>query len=44
MLRTIQIGTCVWVQGIRVRLLPDGMMQVRVGDRIFSGWPVSSGV
>ena len=41
MLRTIVIGSCVSVQGTFVRALPDGKVQVRVGDRLFAGTPVS---
>ena len=42
MLRTIRLGSCVSVQGIFVRLLPDGRMQVRVGDQLFAGQPVEA--
>ncbi|UXX81924.1 hypothetical protein [Roseovarius pelagicus] len=41
MLQTIRLGSCVLVQGIFVRLLPDGRVQVRDGDRLFAGQPVS---
>ncbi|EAR53015.1 hypothetical protein OG2516_11146 [Oceanicola granulosus HTCC2516] len=41
MLRTILIGTCVSIQGILVRTLANGMLVVRVGDRIYTGRPVS---
>lgn len=41
MLRTITIGSCVSVQGLFVRTLPNGLMVVRVGDSEFSGRPVS---
>lgn len=41
MLRTITMGTCVSVQGIFVRALPNGKVQVRVGDQVFSGTPIS---
>jgi hypothetical protein len=40
MLRTIILGTCVSVQGIYVRTLSDGRVQVRVGSREFIGLPV----
>ncbi|MCZ4352044.1 hypothetical protein O4H61_05905 [Roseovarius aestuarii] len=40
MIRTIRLGSCVLVQGIFVKLLPDGRVQVRDGDRVFSGQPV----
>ena len=41
MIRTIQIGSCVSVQGLLVRRLPDGRMVVRVGSRTFTGVPVA---
>ncbi|RMF39506.1 MAG: hypothetical protein D6754_05280 [Alphaproteobacteria bacterium] len=37
MLATIEIGTCVSVQGDLVGRLPDGRLSVMVGDRIFTG-------
>jgi hypothetical protein len=40
MLKTITIGNYLSVQGIFVKMLKDGFMQVRVGDRIYSGRPV----
>ena len=40
MLRTIKLGTSVFVQGIYVGPLPGGRIQVRVGDETFSGNPV----
>jgi GTP cyclohydrolase III len=42
MLQTIAIGTTVYVQGIFVRTLPSGKVQVRVGDQTFSGAPVQN--
>ncbi len=42
MLRTIILGTCVSVQGIFVRQLPDGRIAVRVGNRIYAGKPVKA--
>ena len=42
MLRAIQLGSCVSVQGLFVGFLPDGRMQVRVGNRIYSGYPIST--
>ncbi|WP_172297938.1 hypothetical protein [Pseudoruegeria sp. HB172150] len=42
MLRTIVIGSCVSVQGLFVRDLPNGYIAVRVGDKIFSGVPVNA--
>lgn len=40
MLQTILLGSCVSVQGIFVQALADGRVAVRVGDRIFLGFPV----
>lgn len=40
MLRTILLGSCVSVQGIFVQSFADGRIAVRVGDRIFCGFPV----
>lgn len=40
MLRTIQLGTCVSIQGVFVRMLGNGLMQVRIGDQLFVGRPV----
>jgi hypothetical protein len=40
MLRTIQIGTCMSVQGLLVRKLDDGRITVRVGDKLYTGVPV----
>lgn len=37
MLRTIRLGKYISVQGI----LPNGLMEIRVGDRTFSGIPVT---
>ena len=42
MLRTILIGSCVSVQGTFVRALANGMIVVRVGDKVFSGRPTSA--
>ncbi len=44
MIRTILIGSCVWIQGLFVRQLDDGNIVVRVGDRNFVGKPVSASV
>ncbi len=44
MLKTIIVGTCVSVQGIFVRNLPNGKMVVRVGDRDFVGYPVEAAI
>ena len=40
-MRTIMIGTCVSVQGMFVRALPNGKILVRVGDNMFAGHPIS---
>ncbi|MDU8910207.1 hypothetical protein [Aestuariicoccus sp. MJ-SS9] len=40
MLRTIIMGSCVSVQGILEKSLPDGRIAVRVGQQIFTGLPV----
>lgn len=41
MLRTISIGSCVTIQGAFVKDLANGKIQVRVGERVFEGRPVS---
>ncbi len=41
MLRTIILGSCVFVQGVFVRNLSGGRIAVRVGKEIFEGQPVS---
>ncbi|WP_265019215.1 hypothetical protein [Cognatishimia activa] len=40
MLRTIMVGTCISVQGLFVKSLPNGRIVVRVGDKVFQGKPV----
>ena len=40
MLRTITLGTCVSVQGIFVKDLPNGQIAVQVDDKVYSGKPV----
>lgn len=42
MLRTITVGSCVSVQGVFVRSLPDGRIAVRVGHNIYAGKPVQA--
>lgn len=42
MLRTILLGSCVYVQGTFVRNLDDGKIVVRVGERLFQGRPVAA--
>ena len=41
MLRTIQVGSCTFIQGFFVRMLENGLMQIRVGTRLYCGRPVS---
>ncbi|MDF1728684.1 MAG: hypothetical protein P1U53_13135 [Sulfitobacter sp.] len=40
MLRTITLGSCVSVQGLFVRDMPDGRIVVQVDDTTYSGKPV----
>jgi hypothetical protein len=40
MLKTIVLGSCVSVQGLLVRALPDGKVVVQVGAQLFAGRPV----
>jgi hypothetical protein len=42
MLKTITIGSCVSVQGLVVAHLADGKVVVRVDERNFVGYPVST--
>lgn len=42
MLRTISLGSHVTVQGIFVRIAPNGNIVVRVDDTLFEGKPISS--
>ncbi len=37
MIKTIEIGSCVLVQGLVVRDLPNGQVAVRVGEQTFVG-------
>lgn len=41
MLRTIQIGSCVSVQGLVVGHLDDGRVVIKVDDRTFAGVPIA---
>jgi len=41
MLRTITLGSCVSVQGIFVKDMPDGRIAVKVDDTVYSGKPVN---
>ena len=40
MLRTIQIGTCMSVQGLFVRQLDYGRLMIRVDQKVYVGNPV----
>jgi len=40
MLKTVTLGRHLSIQGLFVRRLPSGMMVVRVGDMLHTGWPV----
>ncbi len=40
MLRTITIGSCVSVQGIFIKDMPDGRIAVKVDDTVYAGMPV----
>ena len=41
MLRTITLGSCVSIQGIFVRAMPDGRIAVQVDNQIYAGKPVT---
>ena len=41
MLRTINVGNYLSIQGQFVKTLADGRITVRVGDRIYTGRPVA---
>lgn len=40
---TIVLGSSVFIQGVYERRLDNGMVTVRVGDRLFTGRPANSG-
>ena len=42
MLKTIMLGSCVFVQGVFVRALDNGRIIVRVGDRLYEGLPIEA--
>ena len=42
MLRTIILGSCVFVQGTFVRAFPDGRIAVKVGKVVYFGQPVEA--
>ncbi len=37
MLRTIVIGSCISIQGLLVKQLSNGRLQIRVGERLYEG-------
>lgn len=41
MLRTVTIGSCVSIQGIFVKVLENGLIRIKVDDRIFDGHPIT---
>jgi len=41
MLRTIEIGSCVSVQGLLVKQLDNGKVVIRVGGRTYEGVPIA---
>lgn len=42
MIKTIEIGSCVLIQGLLVRDMANGQVAVRVGEQTFIGRPVPS--
>ena len=40
MLKTVTMGSCVSVQGVFVQAFEDGRIAVRVGSRVYRGFPV----
>lgn len=42
MIKTIALGSCVYVQGPVVRTLPNGHLVVRVGEQVFTGPSVTA--
>ena len=40
MIRSIQIGSATYVQGVLLGTLNNGFIKIRVGKRIFTGRPV----
>jgi hypothetical protein len=43
MLRTIQIGSCIFVQGEYVRTFDDGRMAILLDGKVYVGHPVETG-
>ena len=44
MLQTIVLGSCVSVQGLFEKKLPDGRVSVRVGEAVYTGQLVGKAV
>jgi len=42
MLRTITIGSCVFIQGLLIGEVSDGMIKIKVDDKIYVGRAVES--
>ena len=42
MLKTISIGSCVSIQGLLVGNAADGLIKIKVDDKIYVGRPVES--
>lgn len=42
MLRTISLGSCVFVQGPVIAQLADGKVVIKVDERSYTGYPVTS--
>lgn len=40
MYQTIQVSTCVSVQGETVEVLANGEVVVRDGQKLYRGWPI----
>lgn len=40
MLRAINVGRYITIQGLFVKAFPDGRIAVRDGDKVYSGFPV----
>jgi len=40
MYRTIILGSCVAVQGLFLKHLANGIIAIKVGDRVFEGTPI----
>ncbi|WP_298259458.1 hypothetical protein [uncultured Litoreibacter sp.] len=41
MMATVTIGSCVSIQGIFVKALENGLIRVKVDDRVFDGRPIA---